>query len=67
MARYRIVQKGCYLLPGHAVFKVQKKVWLWWDLAGLCMSLGEAEQRILQLRTADISPVKTMVIKEYNQ
>jgi hypothetical protein len=67
MARYRIVQKNSYLLPGTAVFEVQKKVWLWWDLAGLCMSLHEAEQRILQLRTADISPIKTMVIKEYNQ
>ena len=67
MASYRIVQRGSCALPGRAIFEVQKKAWFWWDHAGLCMSLGEAEQHILQLRMADISPIKTMVIKEYNQ
>jgi hypothetical protein len=67
MARYRIVQKASYSRPGEAAFEVEKKVWFWWEHAGLYMSLHEAEQRILQLRTEDISPMKTMVIKEYNQ
>ena len=67
MARYRIVQKASYSRPSEAAFEVEKKVWFWWEHAGLCMSLGEAEQRILQLRMADIHPIKTMVVKEYKQ
>jgi hypothetical protein len=67
MARYRIVQRPSYIDPTEPVFVVERKILFWWEDAGLCMSLDEAVRRIVQLRLAEVKPVKTMVVKEYDQ
>jgi hypothetical protein len=67
MARYRIAQRPSYVDPTKPVFTVERKVWFWWEDSGLCLSLDEAMQRIVRLRLADMNPVKTMVVKEYDQ
>jgi hypothetical protein len=63
--RYRIVQKPSYTDPGLPIFEVQKKIGFWWEHAGLCVSLADAEQRVIQLKAAETTPVKTKTVKVF--
>jgi hypothetical protein len=64
MARFRIVQRPSAVIPGEAIFEVEKRRFFWWDFAGLELSFEMAERRVKELQ--DSTPVKTKIIKEYD-
>jgi hypothetical protein len=64
MARYRIVRRGSFLNPGVPMFDVEERCWWWWEPRGICVSLAEAELRIVELKAA--KPITWQVIKECN-
>lgn len=66
MARYRILQTPCYLEPRKAEYEVQQKQLLFWEHAGTCKTLNDAEELVRQLKDAAKNPIKRKVVKAYN-
>lgn len=67
MTRYRIVERPSFVDPSKPVFVVEKRVWFWWDYAGIYESFAEAFKRGLELQEADRKGiVKTRVVEEFN-
>ena len=63
--RYRIIQRPSYYDPSSPVFEVKRRVLFWWELAGTCASLNDAEQWVLHLKSADKNTVTTKTVKEF--
>lgn len=67
MARYRIVEKPSFADPSEPIFAVEKRVWFWWEYAGLFGTFAEAFKRGLELQEADRKGVvKIKVVEEFN-
>ena len=65
--RYRIIQKPQILNPFLPIFYVEKRVWFWWEHAGMYSCLADAEQRIMKLKSEKGAPVKTKIVKVFYQ
>jgi hypothetical protein len=61
--RYRIIQKPQILNPFLPIFYVEKRVWFWWEHAGIYSCLADAEQRVMKLKFG--VPVKTKTVKVF--
>lgn len=64
MARYRIKQRPSYSVPGMATFDVEERCLFWWEYRGFFLSMEEAKQRVIELKTT--KPVETKIIEEYD-
>ncbi len=63
--RYRIIQRPSYSEPSSPIFLVEKKIWFWWEPAGLFLTLHAAELQVLKLQSADANPIKTEIVKVF--
>jgi hypothetical protein len=63
--RYRIIQRPSYYDPSSPIFDVQRRVLFWWEPAGTCANLDDAEQRVLHLKSAAKNTVTIKTVKEF--